>query len=106
MVFQPHTYSRTKFFLKEFVSVAYAIPLDNLLWNDLFEMIKQNRNVTPITPNLWNKVVARIRDLRASNILEMLIQLCSGDPNYKILESPKMERIAEPFFDKIKNLAL
>ncbi len=91
--------------LKEFVSVAYAIPLDNLLWNDLFEMIKQNRNVTPITPNLWNKVVARIRDLRASNILEMLIQLCSGDPNYKILESPKMERIAEPFFDKIKDTA-
>jgi len=91
--------------LKEFVSVTYAVPIDNLLWNDVFEMLKQNRGVSPISPNVWNKILARIRDLKASGILEMLIQLCSSDPNYRIAESTKLERIAEPYFDKIKNTA-
>ena len=91
--------------LKEFVSVAYAIPLDNLLWNDVFEMLKQNRGVTPMAPNLWNKILARIKDLRVSGILEMLIQLSSSDPNYKVMESQKLERIAEPYYEKIKDTA-
>lgn len=91
--------------LKEFVSTVYAIPLDNLLWSDIFEMLKQNRGVSPISPTIWNKVLTRIKDLRGSGILEMLIQLCAGDPNYRITETPKFERIAEPFFDKIKDSA-
>ena len=91
--------------LKEFVSVAYAIPLDNLLWNDVFDMLKQNRGVTPITPNVWNKILARVKDIRVSNILEMLIQLSSSDPNYKVVENPKLERIAEPYYEKIKDTA-
>lgn len=91
--------------LKEFVSIIYTIPLDNLLWADLFEMLKQNRGVSPIPPGTWNKILSRIKDMRVSGILEMLIQLCSSDPNYKIVESKKLERITEPFFDKIKDTA-
>ncbi|MBR4012337.1 MAG: hypothetical protein IKI98_05900, partial [Spirochaetaceae bacterium] len=82
-----------------------AIPLDNLLWNDVFEMLKQNRGVTPMAPNLWNKILARIKDLRISGILEMLIQLSSSDPNYKVMETQKLERIAEPYYEKIKDTA-
>lgn len=91
--------------LKEFVTVVYAIPLDNLLWSDLFEMLKQNRGVSPISPAVWNKILARIKDIRNSGILEMLIQLCAQDPNYRITETIRTDRIAEPFFDKIKDTA-
>ena len=85
--------------LKEFVTVVYAIPLDNLLWSDLFEMLKQNRGVSPISPAVWNKILARIKDIRNSGILEMLIQLCAQEPNYRITETIRTDRIAEPFFD-------
>ena len=89
--------------LKDFVAVAYGIKLDNMFWNDLFEMLKQNRGVSPIAPNTWNKILTRLKDLRQSGVLEMLIQLCSSNPSYKIVESQKMERIAEPFLDKLKD---
>ena len=91
--------------LKEFLTVVYAIPLDNLQWSDLFEMLKQNRGVSPISPAIWNKILVRIKDIRNTGILEMLIQLCAQDPNYRIVETQRTDRIAEPFFDKIKDTA-
>lgn len=87
--------------LKDFISVAWALPL-NENWKDVLTLLKQMRGVEPITLGNWNKLINRLKDLRNNRIFEMIIQLSSKNPDYQPNISLVNERICEQYLDKLR----
>lgn len=69
--------------VKDFTASAWAVLLVND-WGDVFNVIKKYRNVQPISPSLWNRILQLLRKLQEQSIFEMIIQLSTKDPGYKI----------------------
>ena len=68
--------------LKNFMAVAWALPLDNS-WDELFALFKKARGVELIQANTWKKVVSRLRTLKDRRVLEMMVQLITENPSYR-----------------------
>lgn len=91
--------------LKDFVSNAWALQYEPAIWSELFALLKQAKGAAPIPANVWSKILSRMKEIRIIGTLEMLLQLCSNNPTYKISESIKGSRVAEPYLDKIRQEA-
>lgn len=89
--------------LKDFIATAFTLPLSSSDWAEVFLVLKENRDVVPIPQNVWNKILARLRDLRASNVLDGMIQLITENPDYSSKVVIKQEHIAETYLDNIRN---
>ncbi|MDR1747977.1 MAG: DUF5312 family protein [Spirochaetaceae bacterium] len=87
--------------LKDFISVAWPLPMDSA-WADTFAIIKTYREVEPVAPGAWNKLMSRIQDLKNSRILEKIIQHSSKDPVYNVSYTTGSEHIAAPYIEKLK----
>lgn len=90
--------------LKEFAAVTASMPLD-VDWTDMFQMFKLVRGSEPIKPAIWVKIINRLRNLQASQVLDMLIQLITKDPLYKTAGEEKHERVVEDYIEKIRKEA-
>ncbi|MCR4822225.1 MAG: hypothetical protein K5873_05060 [Treponema sp.] len=91
--------------LKDFLMVIYSLPL-NEDWSDLLQLLKAMRGGNePIKANQWAKILTRIKQLRASKVFEMIIQLTTKDPLYEVRYEEKREQITETYIDKIKSEA-
>ena len=88
--------------LKDFVSVAYLITDDSIVWTELFEMLKETQHKELVSLNNWKKIVARIRSVQLSQTIDMIIQHASEDPSYRTELSTNVASIIEPFMDKIE----
>ncbi len=87
--------------LKDFIAVAWNIP-SIPDWTGTFALLKSYKNVDPVAVSAWNKIVSRLRDLRNSQTLELIIQYSSKDPLYRAVYSPVSQHVAEPYIDKVK----
>lgn len=90
--------------LKDFVSVAWTLPL-NEDWTDVMQYLKTTRGVEPIKPVQWTKIVSRLKQIRISGAFEMMIQLITKDPKFEPKVEMKTERIVESYIEKIKTQA-
>ncbi|MBP3772205.1 MAG: hypothetical protein J6I53_05875 [Treponema sp.] len=89
--------------LKDFLTVLYSIPL-NADWSNLLQLLKALRGGNePIKANQWSKIIARITQLRAEKVFEMIIQLTTKNPLYAVNYEEKLEQISEEYIEKIKN---
>lgn len=88
--------------LTDFISIAWGLSLIPTDWNTVFDVIKNNKGVSPIALNIWAKLIAKLKDLKSSEIFEMMIKLACEDPNAKVTVNTKNERITEPYLEKIK----
>ncbi|MCH5290130.1 MAG: hypothetical protein J1D88_00020 [Treponema sp.] len=67
--------------LKNFISVAWAMPLDTT-WDDMFKLVKSIKGTEPLPLNVWKKLLVRLRSLRDHSIFEMMIKLITENPQY------------------------
>lgn len=86
--------------LKNFISVAWPIPLD-WEWDDMFKLLKAIKGVEPVPANTWKKILNRVKTLRERETLEMMIQLISEDPSYKSSYPIEEFHIADDYFSSI-----
>lgn len=90
--------------LKDFITVAWALPLDEN-WKDVMALLKQIRGIEPIAIANWTKILNRLRDLKRSSVLEMIIQLISKDPSYTHVVNVPKESICESYLEKLRSSA-
>ncbi len=90
--------------LKDFLSVMHTMPL-NADWSDLMQIFKNTKGVEPIKVSQWQKIVARLLQLKASRVFEMIIQLTTKNPEYDVISEEKHEQIVESYIEKIKTQA-
>jgi len=87
--------------LKNFTSVAWAIPMD-ATWEEMFELLKKIKGVEPIAPNIWKKIIARLRSVKDENVFEMMIQLITEDPLYREKVKVENQHIMDSYLQEIK----
>ncbi len=88
--------------LKNFISVAWALPFD-ASWDDLFQLLKErNGSVEPIPLNVWKKIITRLRGLRDRRVFEMMIQLITENPNYSEIIKAEEQHIIDDYISQIK----
>lgn len=87
--------------LKDFISIAWAIPFDTDFSN-MTKLLRSYKGVEPITLQNWKRVVLRLNNLKQSGIFEMIIKLISLNPTTTVeLQTPN-SNIIEPYLDKLK----
>ena len=89
--------------LKDFIATAFVLSPVSAEWNEVFLVLKENKDVVPIPQNVWNKILAKIRDLKSSDVLDGMIQLITENPDYSSKITIKQEHIAETYLDSIRN---
>ena len=89
--------------LKDFVSVAWAVPTTSD-YADMVKMLKLFKGgVEPVTLANWKKVVSRLSALKASGVFEMMIKLISANPRATVTINSQNTNIVEPYLDKLKS---
>ncbi len=89
--------------LKDFVSIAYALTDETIMWGDLFEMFKATQGKEVVAFATWKKILAKIRAIQLSRSLDLIIQHIGQDPSYQTEVKFHFESIVEPYVDKIQN---
>ncbi|HQC27104.1 MAG TPA: DUF5312 family protein [Treponemataceae bacterium] len=87
--------------LKDFIAVAWAMPL-NEDWSEMLALLRNLKGIEPIAANTWNKTIQRLRQVQNSQILEKIIKLTTSDPNYQAFIPSRQERLFEPYLDTLK----
>lgn len=87
--------------LKDFSTILYSIPGD-LYWDNLFNMFKE-RNMTSLNQNTWRKVLSKMKSIQASNALEMIVQIASKDPKYRVRIVEHTETIVDTYLEKLES---
>lgn len=90
--------------LKDFLSVIWSMPLEKD-WNQMLAVLKAARGVEPIKPQLWNKLVKLLIQVKNSNVIEMIIQLTTKDPNYMTQAEIKQEQIVDAYISNVQKEA-
>ena len=88
--------------LQDFVTVAYAIADETIVWTDLFDMLKQTSNRELITAGSWKKIAAKMRNIQQSGAFEYMIQLISKNPDYHTNTREHFPSLVEPYLDKLQ----
>ncbi len=88
--------------LKEFIDVAWKLPFDNA-WTQVFAVIKESMSSQPISPQVWNKVLQRLRKFNSLGVFEMIIQLIAKDPGYKAVITETTHNVLDAQLTAIKN---
>lgn len=91
--------------LLDFMSIAWTLPLDPAAWTDIFAIIKSKKGADPIAIPAWNKMLAKLRDIKDVEVFEMIIRLVKSDPDYVLKLTTKQDRIIEPFIEKVRHSA-
>ena len=71
-------------------------------WAPLMKMLKDVRGVEPVSPGVWKKIVARLQNIQTSNVLDMMVQLITANPNYLPAIGKAQTPIVDPFINKFK----
>lgn len=89
--------------LKDFLSVAYSITDESIIWNDFFDMMKEFYGKEYVSLNTWKKIIAKIRNIQLSRSLDLIVQHVSQDLKYETSTKYHYESLVEPYLDKIQN---
>ena len=49
--------------LKDFIAVAWAMPL-NEDWSEMLALLRELKGIEPIAANTWNKTIQRLRQVQ------------------------------------------
>ena len=88
--------------LKNFISVAWALPFDDD-WNYVLQLLKQIKGVELLSPSVWKKILARLKLLKNSHALEMMVQLISSNPAYSEEPIVSNEHVVESYITQLEN---
>jgi hypothetical protein len=80
--------------IKDFLEVFYAIDPE-LDWGPPLRVLKLYKNGTEVvSPDEWNILLSHLRELRRSNILELMIRHIEENPSWQFKSAISLEHIA------------
>jgi hypothetical protein len=86
--------------IKDFLDVSSAIPLD-ADWTRVLQILKTYKNnMDVIKEDEWAQVLGKLRELRRSSILELMVRHISQDIHYETAVSRSSERIAAAYLEE------
>ena len=91
--------------LKDFLSILWSVNFTQD-WSDLMDLFKTTRGTEPVKSATWGKIASKLNQIKASKVLDMVIQLTTKDPTYIVTVDEKKESVVEPYIEKIKKDAL
>jgi hypothetical protein len=87
--------------LKEFLFIIEEVD-ENEDWNLILDLLKEYRGVDIVPRAGWKKILARIKELRRSRVLLLIIQHVDKNPYFKVTPNLKRAKIVEPYLSKLK----
>ena len=90
--------------LKNFTALIYSLPLEDD-WSAMFTMFKKVKDAEPVKQNQWNKLMAKLSQLKDGAVLDMMIQLITKNPSYETKAVEKKEHMLESYIEKVRDEA-
>ena len=90
--------------LKNFVAVAWALPLE-ADWTDVFQLLKKLKGVDPIPLPGWKKLMQKLRTVKEQGVFEKMLQLITKYPGYKENIVSEDYHIMDDYISSIKKQA-
>lgn len=87
--------------LMDFMEVFLSLDLD-ADWRRIFLALKEYRNQDIVQVESWQKLVPALAEIKQSQVLEMIVRHCKGDPSWMPQPRVPGERIVEPFLQKLR----
>jgi hypothetical protein len=87
--------------LKEFFYIIEEVN-ENADWNRILDLLKEYRGVDIVARAAWKKILSRIKELKRSRVLLLIIQHIDKNPYFKVKQNLKKIRIVEPYLSKLK----
>jgi hypothetical protein len=99
--FEPTSAQYVEDELKDFLEILPALdPLED--WNALWAILKSYRNVEPVAPDAWRRLLALIRRLAKTGELEMVAQLIARNPYLHPTPRVYHGNIVEEYLTKLR----
>lgn len=91
--------------LKNFMAVAWVLPLDFAAWEQVFNLLKKRSTggIDVVVPTAWKKMMSKLRSIRGGRVLEMIVQLITEDPLYKETFRPESHQIMAEYLQQIRH---
>ncbi len=88
--------------LKDFLVLIPFLELD-ASWDSLFDVLSSYKGAELMNRKDWQKILRRIRDVRQSKILELMIKAIDQDPAYAYRVQRPNKHIVEDYLNKLKS---
>ena len=88
--------------LKDFLILIPFLDLD-AAWEDLFDVLSSYKGTEILSRSDWHKSLRKIRDVRQSRILELIIKAVEKDPRFTYKVQKPNQRIVEDYLAKLKS---
>lgn len=88
--------------IKDFLEISFGLDPDQD-WKAILSILKTYRNgMDVVDPDLWNKTLARLQDIRRSGILELMVRHIDKNPSWRFKPKLPGVRIAEKHLEDKK----
>ncbi len=88
--------------LKDFLVLIPFLDLD-APWDDLFNVLASYKGTEILNRTEWQKMLRKLRDIRNSKILELMIKAIDQDPTFTYRVQRPNNRIVEDYLTKLKS---
>jgi hypothetical protein len=86
--------------LKDFLEISFAVDPDQD-WKNTLRILKAYKNgVDVVAPDQWNRLLLSLRELRRSNMLELMIRHIDKNPQWQFQPKLSDEHIAGAYIEK------
>ena len=90
--------------LKDFLTLIPFLELD-ADWNNLFDVLSAYKGAEVLNRSEWTKQLRKLRDVRTSKVLELIIKSIDKNPSYSYQVARPANRIVEDYLTKLKSQA-
>lgn len=88
--------------MQEFLEVIGCLDPD-VDWKPVHRVLKSYKNMDVVVPDQWSKVLQQVRELKRSNMLELMVRHITANPMWQPkMAVPPNEHIVEPYVDSLK----
>ncbi|MDR0584102.1 MAG: DUF5312 family protein [Treponema sp.] len=88
--------------IRDFLEIAFGLDPDQD-WKAILRILKTYRDgLDVVSPDLWNKTLARLHDVRRSGILELMVRHIDKNPSWRFNAKLPEVRIAEKYLEDKK----
>ena len=88
--------------LKDFLVLIPFIELD-AEWDALFDVLSSYKGAEILNRKEWQKCLRKIRDVRQSRVLDLMVKAIDKDPDFKYKVQRPSKRIVEDYLNKLKS---
>ncbi|MDC7228073.1 MAG: DUF5312 family protein [Spirochaetales bacterium] len=88
--------------LKDFLVLIPYLELDSP-WDNLLDVLSAYKGTDIMNRKDWQKLLRKIRDVRQSKVLELMVKVLDKDPGFTYKVQRPSKRIVEDYLNKLKS---